>query len=203
MLMNWFQGFLLGLAYVAPIGMQNMYVINTAISMNRRAAYRTALITAFFDISLALACFYGVGLLFDKFALINNIFMILGTIAIVYMGISLIRSSPSNSDNVQVSQSLMKALSRCFVVTWLNPQAIIDGTVLLGGIRSSLDHYASVFIVGVSAASLFWFLFLTTLTSISKNKINTKVLKVINVFCGLVIVFYGLKLGYNFVTQLR
>lgn len=29
------QGFLLGLAYLAPIGMQNMYVINSAMRMGR------------------------------------------------------------------------------------------------------------------------------------------------------------------------
>jgi hypothetical protein len=29
------QGFLLGLAYLAPIGMQNMYVINSAMRMSR------------------------------------------------------------------------------------------------------------------------------------------------------------------------
>ena len=29
------QGFLLGFAYLAPIGMQNMYVINSAMGMGR------------------------------------------------------------------------------------------------------------------------------------------------------------------------
>lgn len=52
-----FQGFLLGLAYVAPIGMQNMYVINSAIKSGKGRAFQVALITSFFDISLALACF--------------------------------------------------------------------------------------------------------------------------------------------------
>ncbi len=55
--MTWFiQGWLLGIAYVAPIGMQNMYVINTAVRRNRMRALQVALITIFFDIGLALAC---------------------------------------------------------------------------------------------------------------------------------------------------
>ena len=53
------QGFLLGLAYLAPIGMQNMYVINSAIRMTRLRAYQVAGLTFVFDISLALACFFG------------------------------------------------------------------------------------------------------------------------------------------------
>ncbi len=58
---------MLGIAYVAPIGMQNMYVINTAVSKNKTRAYQVALITIFFDISLAIACFFGMGLIMDKF----------------------------------------------------------------------------------------------------------------------------------------
>lgn len=61
------QGFMLGIAYVAPIGMQNLYVINTAISKSRLRAYQVALITTFFDISLALACFFGMGALMERY----------------------------------------------------------------------------------------------------------------------------------------
>ncbi|WP_410511930.1 LysE family transporter [Paenibacillus sp. BR2-3] len=199
MFMLWIQGFLLGLAYVAPIGMQNMYVINSALSMNRAGAYRTAFVTAFFDISLALACFYGIGSLLEKFTILQNVFMIFGTVAIVLISISLIRSKPSNSEEVQVSKSFMKVVSHCFAVTWLNPQAIIDGTVILGGMRSSLVNYSGVFIAGVSTSSLFWFFSLTMLMIINKNKIGTKMLKVINVLCGLVILFFGVKMGYSFI----
>lgn len=61
------KGFMLGLAYVAPIGMQNIYVINTALSSSKIRAYLVALITIFFDITLALACFFGIGLIMEKF----------------------------------------------------------------------------------------------------------------------------------------
>ena len=58
--MNFLQGFLMGLAYVAPIGLQNLFVINTALTQTRRRAYATAFIVMFFDITLALACFFGI-----------------------------------------------------------------------------------------------------------------------------------------------
>ena len=65
-----FQGFLLGLAYVAPIGMQNIYVINSAIKSEKLKAYQVALVTSFFDISLALACFFGIGLIMNTVPLL-------------------------------------------------------------------------------------------------------------------------------------
>lgn len=55
--MFFFQGLTMGLAYVAPIGMQNLFVIHSALSHSLRRAVVTALIVLFFDISLSLSCF--------------------------------------------------------------------------------------------------------------------------------------------------
>ena len=52
----------MGLAYLAPIGAQNLFIINTALTAPLGIALVTAGIVAFFDISLALACFWGIGL---------------------------------------------------------------------------------------------------------------------------------------------
>ena len=53
----------MGLAYVAPIGAQNLFVIQSAIGQKRSRAFLTALIVVFFDVTLALACFFGIGAL--------------------------------------------------------------------------------------------------------------------------------------------
>lgn len=55
------QGLTMGLAYVAPIGVQNLFVINSALSQKRSRAVLTALIVIFFDVTLGLACFFGIG----------------------------------------------------------------------------------------------------------------------------------------------
>lgn len=55
------QGLTMGLAYVAPIGLQNLFVINTALTQKRSRAYLTALIVIFFDVTLAFAGFSGCG----------------------------------------------------------------------------------------------------------------------------------------------
>ncbi len=39
-----FQGLTMGLAYVAPIGLQNLFVINSALTQSRHRAFLTALI---------------------------------------------------------------------------------------------------------------------------------------------------------------
>jgi L-lysine exporter family protein LysE/ArgO len=89
------QGFFLGLAYLAPIGMQNMYVINSAMRMSRIRAYQVAFITFFFDVSLALACFFGVGAILERFPVIRGAVLLFGFLAATYIGIRL--SCPGQS----------------------------------------------------------------------------------------------------------
>lgn len=67
MLSIYLQGLSLGLAYVAPIGMQNLFVINSAMNQKLKQAIITALIVIFWDVSLGLACFLGVGTLMEAY----------------------------------------------------------------------------------------------------------------------------------------
>jgi L-lysine exporter family protein LysE/ArgO len=196
------QGFLLGAAYVAPIGMQNLYVINTAINKRRLRAYQTAAITIFFDVSLAMACFFGIGVLLDRFQVLNRILLILGSLAVLYIGINLIRSKPELKNDVKIEETLAKVAAICFAVTWLNPQAIIDGSMILGGFRASLPQSGAIFFIsGVAFASFTWFTALTTVVSIFKHIISKKVLRMINVICGGIIIFFGIKLVLSLLLQ--
>ena len=45
------QGLTMGLAYVAPIGLQNLFVINSALTQRRSRVYLTALIVILWDVS--------------------------------------------------------------------------------------------------------------------------------------------------------
>lgn len=87
------QGLALGLAYVAPIGMQNLFVINSALTQTRLRALVTALIVIFFDVTLALACFFGIGLVMQKYPPVQLGILLLGGLVVLYIGISLLKSS--------------------------------------------------------------------------------------------------------------
>ncbi len=201
---NYFaKGFMLGVAYVAPIGIQNLYVINTATKRSKLRAYQVAFITTFFDISLALACFFGIGALMEKSKILEQLILLMGSIVVVYIGIQLMRSTIDVNDEVNVNKSTFQVIITCFMVTWANPQALIDGSLLLGGFKASLpDEGATLFILGVCTASLFWFLGLATAVSTFKRNFSNKLLRSINIICGGIIVYYGLKLGYSFIQML-
>ena len=196
---KYLQGFLMGLAYVAPIGVQNLFVINSAITQKRSKALLIALIVIFFDVTLAFACFFGIGFLIDKLEWLKLIILLVGSIIIIYIGQGLLRSKSELKKNDNMDISLLKAITSACVVTWFNPQAIIDGTMMLGAFRATLSSEAGIhFILGVASASFSWFMSLSIFISLFNHKFNEKVLRVINIVCGIVIIFYGVKLLLTF-----
>lgn len=194
------QGFLLGLAYVAPIGMQNSYVIQSAATLSRGRAYQVALITTFFDLTLALACYLGVGTLVETFPAARLAILGLGSVAVVWIGIGLLRSTPNALQGADVHKPLTQIALTCFVVTWLNPQALIDGTMFVGGFRASMpaEEALNVFF-GVCLASMVWFSGLTTLVTLGKRHFTPRVQQGINWLCGSVVILYGLSLAWSLI----
>lgn len=201
--MYFLQGLTVGLAYVAPIGLQNLFVINSAVSLPRSRAYLTAFIVMFFDITLALACFFGVGAIMEKSPMLQMIILCIGSIIVICIGLGLLKNSSATVTGKDVNIPIGKVISTACVVTWFNPQAIIDGSMMLGAFKATLSSSAGmIFITGVACASALWFLTVTTVVSLLGAKINDKVLRIINIICGIVIIFYGLKLAYNFIQTL-
>ena len=199
-MLAYLQGLSLGLAYVAPIGVQNLFVINAGLSQPRAAAYRTALIVIFFDVTLALAGFFGIGALIEHSELIRKGVLLAGSLVVMYMGLRLMLSREVAGPAINVNIPLMKTIGMACVVTWFNPQAIIDVSLLLGSFRVALPPEESgLFLWGVVCASCLWFLFLTTISSLFKNRFTPRLLRIINLVCGLIIFFYGVKLGWSFV----
>ena len=197
------QGLTMGLAYVAPIGMQNLFVINSALTNKRKRALLTALIVIFFDITLSLACFFGIGTIMQKFKWLQMVILCVGSLIVIYIGISLLRAKTQDLEKDQPTMSIKKTISSACVVTWLNPQAIIDGTMMLGAFHVTLAAgQETPFITGVACASFSWFIGLTFLISLISSKFNAKVMRWINIVCGVIIIGYGLKLFVSFVQML-
>ena len=141
------QGLLFGLAYVMPIGIQNMYVINSAM-------------------------------------------------VIFYIAFDLWRTNSKLEIKLTHDYRLSKIIVSAFSVAWLNPQAIIDGSLILGSFRTSLAGDSSIyFIIGVCIASCLWFSVLAFIAHKFINKLY-RFVKYINLICAIILFLYGLNLLY-------
>ena len=173
------QGLTLGLAYLAPIGMQNLFVINSALSHRLGRAMAT----------------FGAGALMDAVPWLRSIVLGIGGVLVICIGIGLIKSEADLSCDKDMNQPFAKIILASFVVAWLNPQAIVDGTIMLGAFRATLPPGSDpCFIAGFATASFVWFNALALVFNRLGSKINVRALTWVNRICGVVITLYGLKL---------
>lgn len=94
---------------------------------------------------------------------------------------------------------LLHTIVTAGVVTWCNPQAIIDGTLMLGAFSATLTVGQSTpFITGVETASALWFFGITLLVSMFSHKFSPRIVTAMNRVCGAVVVLYGVKLLIDF-----
>ena len=195
------QGLTMGLAYVAPIGLQNLFVINTALTQPRKRVYATALIVIFFDVTLGLACFFGIGALMQASVWLEMAVLLVGSLIVIWIGIGLLKSKEESLDTGKdVNIPIAKVVTTACVVTWFNPQALIDGSMMLGAFKATLPAGTDLFFVGgFASASIIWFLSISTIISLFSARFTPKTLHINNVVCGAVIIFYGLKLLWNFI----
>ncbi|MBO6156754.1 MAG: LysE family transporter [Succinivibrio sp.] len=197
----------MGLAYLAPIGMQNLFVINSALNDSRKRAFLTAIIVACFDISLSLSCFYGIGSIMEKYDFVKLAILLIGSIVVIKIGISLLKSRAENVKRDKSSMPIGKTITSACVVTWFNPQAIIDGTMMLGAFHVTLlSSQALPFMSGIISASFLWFtglIFIISIFSkIFRGNNSSKIMTAVNRVCGIVIIIYGLNLLKVFFTML-
>ncbi|PLS29628.1 LysE/ArgO family amino acid transporter [Bifidobacterium parmae] len=223
------QGLTMGLAYIAPIGMQNLFVINSALTRTRRNALITALIVICFDMALSLSCFFGVGALMQAHPWLERIVLGLGGLVVIRIGLGLVMarksSAPAGGSSREAGEGgpaagrpseagvrpasrpaarlgargLLDTIGTACAVTWFNPQAIIDGTLMLGAFAATLHAgQTTPFITGVETASVLWFLGVTLVVNAFAHKFSPRIIDILNRVCGGVITLYGVKLLLDF-----
>lgn len=69
--------------------------------------------------------------------------LLLGGLVVVYIGVSLLKSSVRQIGSAQ-QMPLGKTVWAACVVTWFNAQAVIDGTMLLGAFKASMTEAQSL-----------------------------------------------------------
>ena len=131
---------------------------------------------------------------------LQKVILAVGSLIVIWIGIGLLRSKATMDTSTNVNLPIWKVITSACVVTWFNPQAIIDGTMMLGAFRASLPAGTDAFFIGgFASASVMWFLGISALISLFSARFNDKILTIINKVCGVVIIFYGCKLLWSFV----
>lgn len=203
--MIYLRGILVGFAFVAPIGMQNIYMFNNALSNKMSKALLYNFLVWFCDALFSFAAFYGIGALISANEIVKIIVMLVGGALTSYIGFNIIRSAKQTAiGSDSKKQTLKQALMTALIVSWGNPQAIIDGTMMLGASRATLTFEQSIlFITGVVTASFIWDHGITIGFNLLRDKLPKKFLLAINLISGIIVAIYGLYLILTGITEIH
>ena len=203
--MIYLRGILIGFAFVAPIGMQNIYMFNNALSNKMSKALLYNFLVWFCDALFSFAAFYGIGALISANEIVKIIVMLVGGALTSYIGFNIIRSAKQTAiGSDSKKQTLKQALRTALIVSWGNPQAIIDGTMMLGASRATLTFEQSIlFITGVITASFIWDHGITIGFNLLRDKLPKKFLLAINLISGIIVAVYGLYLILTGITEIH
>ncbi|AEN79017.1 LysE/ArgO family amino acid transporter [Ligilactobacillus ruminis] len=203
--MIYLRGILIGFAFVTPIGMQNIYMFNNALSNKMSKALLYNFLVWFCDALFSFAAFYGIGALISANEIVKIIVMLVGGALTSYIGFNIIRSAKQTAiGSDSKKQTLKQALMTALIVSWGNPQAMIDGTMMLGASRATLTFEQSIlFITGVITASFIWDHGITIGFNLLRDKLPKKFLLAINLISGIIVAVYGLYLILTGITEIH
>ena len=183
MLLTFKLGLLLGLSIIISIGAQNLFVIQQAL--RNEYTYVSALTCVFCDFILILSGVTGVSALILGLPIVKLALLSLGIIFLVWYGTAAIKRGMNgeaiarnveflrNGEATTVSLSKMILLGLSFSL--LNPQAILDTVVIIGGSANQYAEYAKYFfVIGALTASFMWFVGLATITKLLSRKLLNK-----------------------------
>lgn len=126
-------GIVLAIGLILPLGAQNVFVFNQGALQPKLMRALPVVVTAgVCDTILIVAAVSGVSLLILTFHWLETIMFAVGILFLLYIGISLWRSTPSSVEVESEKFSPKKQILFAASVSLLNPHAIIDTIGVIG-----------------------------------------------------------------------
>ncbi|WP_203624657.1 MULTISPECIES: LysE/ArgO family amino acid transporter [unclassified Lacticaseibacillus] len=199
MLAVYLRAFVIALALVSSIGMQNIFAFNNALSNPLKKALIVLGFIWLFDTLLSTVAFLGFGSLLASNEVLRIGVMGIGGVVVIWTGWGILRGANAAAfGNSQQEQSLRQWFTGAFVVSFGNPQALIDTGVTLGALRAPLTgEQAVVFLGGIVSASAVWFTVITLALNLLKDRLPRRLIMWINIVSGIIVMGYGVNLVFQ------
>ncbi|WP_429374466.1 LysE family transporter [Paenibacillus sp. DS2015] len=199
---TFFSYIFLGLSLSAPIGPINAAQLNKGIQGGFWHAYVIGLGALSADIIYMLLVYFGVIHLLDA-PFIKAFLWLFGFFVLVYIGIESIKDAGAISSSVEMrgsDASLGRTFISGFLLAILNPLSIlfwlgIYGSILAKAVNEfpmqQLLIYSGAIVLGI----LLWDVTMATVSSLFREFLTLRVLKIISMLSGLSLIGFGLYFG--------
>jgi len=126
---------------------------------------------------------------------------LLGGAFLFYLGIKTLLGKPAHENSQKESKKLGGDYFSTFALTLSNPMTIFSFIAVFGGlssqVESSFRFAAFLLVLGVFCGSALWWLTLSTLVNILRQRLNQRMLTYMNKIAALVIITFAFYLLFQ------
>lgn len=194
-------GLVLGLTLITTLGPQNIFLIRQGAL--KRHVILSASVCFLCDVILVTASVKGLHHVLEQHPALRSAMAWAGCLFLLYYGILNVNNAMKKQDMDQ-PQTLQPVISRSKVImlalgfSLLNPHAIIDTLILIGGSSGQFPGHEQAFLLGVLSSSLLWFTTLTLVTQLCATWLSkTSVWQGVELTSGLLMIALSAKLAFS------
>jgi threonine/homoserine/homoserine lactone efflux protein len=195
------QGLLLGFSIAAPVGPVALLCIRRTLDRGFVSGLVSGLGAAMADVIYGSIAAAGLTLVANFLAGQQFWLRLLGGGFLVCLGISTFRSNSTEAAQVRENGRLMQDFFSTLALTASNPMTIFAFIAIFGGFGvqagSTYRAYAFLLVLGVFLGSALWWLGLSALVNLLRQRMTPRLILAINHTAALAIIIFGL----YFITQ--
>lgn len=153
---------MLSLALILPIGVQNAFILTQGTLQNRWVGSFPSVITASIcDTLLITLAILGVSAVALHITWVRYVLGVIGVIFILYMGLSVWRDvkQEDNANTALTAWGASRQIRFATSISLLNPHALIDTLVVIGGSALVYTHWSIRIAFGVACIAVSWIWF--------------------------------------------
>ncbi|MHB0858055.1 MAG: LysE family translocator [Anaerolineae bacterium] len=195
------QGILLGFSIAAPVGPIGILCIRRTLSQGRVAGLVSGLGAATADACYGSIAGFGLGFLSTLLVEASPWLNLIGGLFLCFLGITTFLARPATPQDLPASTlSLGSAYFSTLLLTLSNPMTILSFAAIyagMGAITPTAGHGQSVppssvtLVAGVFVGSALWWLGLSAIVDLVRQRFSTYWLRWTNQISGLILLAYG------------
>lgn len=192
-------GMLLGFSIAAPVGPIGILCLRKTLTQGRSFGFVAGLGAASADAVYGSMAALGLTVISHFLIRYSPWVQLLGAIFLLYLAYTTFRSPVTQATEADIAKTnYLKTFITTFFLTLTNPLTILSFIGIFAGMNIASGSVSSVYlIVGVFLGSAAWWLILSTVAGLLRQMIRPHVMKMINLFSGLILLAFGIYSLYS------
>ncbi|HAC57054.1 LysE family transporter [Parvibaculum sp.] len=191
-------GIAIGLAVAAPIGPVNLIVIRRTLRYGQLNGFLSGAGAATGDAIFAAIAAFGLTAAIELVIRFETALQIVGGLFLLALGLRTWFVKPHFDDTAEenLSGAMAAVFATTFFLTITNPATMLGFIAIFGGVAGLADAgedyaHAATIVIAVMAGSALWWAGLSGFVSLFRQKMNDRLLGIVNRVSGALIIIFG------------